>query len=123
MLRWSNDDLRAGAKDMMQPHIQDLLAFLRAVDAYPAHLVGNSWGAFICLRAAIQEPAAVRSLVLEEPPIVLLVIGAPPTGRHLRRLSEAWQEWQGSVFVRVRPSVRSKDGFRLTMLFERTPVH
>lgn len=76
---WPNDDLPSGEKDMMQPHVDDLLAFLRAVDAYPAHLVGNSWGAFICLRAAIQEPAAVRSLVLEEPPLVPLITGAPPS--------------------------------------------
>jgi pimeloyl-ACP methyl ester carboxylesterase len=82
---WPNEDLPFGAKDTMQPHVEDLLAFLRAVDAYPAHLVGNSWGAFICLRAAIQEPAAVRSLVLEEPPIVPLVIGAPPAPAHILR--------------------------------------
>lgn len=76
---WPNEDLPSGEKDMMQLHVEDLLAFLRAVDAYPAHLVGNSWGAFICLRAAIQEPAAVRSLVLEEPPLVPLITGAPPS--------------------------------------------
>ena len=75
---WPNQDLPWGEKDTMQPHVDDVLAFLRAVDAYPAHLVGNSWGAFICLRAAIQEPAAVRSLVLEEPPLVPLITGAPP---------------------------------------------
>jgi pimeloyl-ACP methyl ester carboxylesterase len=63
----------------MQPHVDDLLAFLRAVDAYPAHLMGNSWGAFICLRAALQEPSAVLSLVLEEPPLVPLITGAPPS--------------------------------------------
>jgi len=33
----------------MGPHIEDLLAFLHALDADPAHLVGNSLGAFICL--------------------------------------------------------------------------
>lgn len=75
---WPNEDLPSGAKDMMQPHVDDLLALLRAIDAYPAHLVGNSWGAFICLRAAMQDPGAVRSLVLEEPPLVPLITGAPP---------------------------------------------
>jgi pimeloyl-ACP methyl ester carboxylesterase len=74
---WPNGDLPSGAKDMMQPHVDDLLAFLRAVDAYPAHLMGNSWGAFTCLKAAMQEPLAVRSLVLEEPPLVPLITGAP----------------------------------------------
>jgi pimeloyl-ACP methyl ester carboxylesterase len=76
---WPNEDLPSGAKDMMQPHVGDLLAFLRAVDAYPAHLMGNSWGAFVCLKAAMREPAAVRSLVLEEPPLVPLITGAPPS--------------------------------------------
>jgi pimeloyl-ACP methyl ester carboxylesterase len=57
---WPNAELPLGAPDMMQPHVEDLLAFLRALGAYPAHLVGNSWGAFICLRAAIQQPAAVQ---------------------------------------------------------------
>ena len=69
----------------MQPHVDDLLPFLRAIDAHPAHLVGNSWGAFICLRAAMQEPSAVRSLVLEEPPIVPLIIGAPPASSQILR--------------------------------------
>lgn len=76
---WPNDELAPGAEDWMEPHVDDLLAFQRAVDAYPAHLVGNSWGAFICLKAALREPAAVRSLVLEEPPLVPLVLGAPPS--------------------------------------------
>lgn len=62
---WPNEDLPSGARDTMGPHVRDLLDFLRVVDAHPAHLVGNSWGAFICLVAALREPAAVRSLVLE----------------------------------------------------------
>jgi pimeloyl-ACP methyl ester carboxylesterase len=82
---WPNEELPLGAPDMMQPHVEDLLAFLRALGAYPAHLVGNSWGAFICLRAAIQQPAAVRSLVLEEPPLVPLIIGAPPAPTRIAR--------------------------------------
>jgi pimeloyl-ACP methyl ester carboxylesterase len=82
---WPNENLPSEAKDMMLPHVEDLLALLRAVHAYPAHLAGNSWGAFICLRAAIQEPAAVRSLVLEEPPLVPLIIGAPPAPSHILR--------------------------------------
>ena len=82
---WPNENLPSEAKDMMHPHVEDLLAFLRAIHAHPAHLVGNSWGAFICLRAAIQEPAAVRSLVLEEPPLVPLIIGAPPAPSHILR--------------------------------------
>ena len=71
-----NDDIETGADDQMLPHVDDLAAFLQAVDAAPAHLVGNSWGAFICLLTAIRHPDLVRTLVLEEPPLLPLVIGA-----------------------------------------------
>jgi len=76
---WPNEDLSTGGRDTMKPHVDDLLAFLRATDARPAHLVGNSWRAFICLMAAIREADSVRSLVLEEPPLVPLVMGNPPS--------------------------------------------
>ena len=75
---WPNTDLPPGDRDTMDQHVDDLLSFLRAIDAYPAHLVGNSLGAFISLIAAIREPAAVRSLVVEEPPLIPLVTGNPP---------------------------------------------
>jgi len=71
-----NDDIAPGIADPMPPHVDDLVAFLRAIDAAPAHLVGNSWGAFVCLLAAIHHPDVVRSLVLEEPPLLPLVLGS-----------------------------------------------
>lgn len=71
-----NDDIETGADDQMLPHVDDLAAFLQTIDAVPAHLVGNSWGAFICLLTAIRHPELVRTLVLEEPPLLPLVIGA-----------------------------------------------
>ena len=71
-----NSDIDPGSDDQMLPHVDDLAAFLRAVDAAPAHLVGNSWGGFICLLTARRHPELVRSLVVEEPPVIPLVIGA-----------------------------------------------
>lgn len=82
---WPNADLPRGERDTMQPHVDDLLRFLQAIDAHPAHLVGNSWGAFVSLRLAMQHQQAVRSLVLEEPPLVPLVTGAPPSPAHILR--------------------------------------
>jgi pimeloyl-ACP methyl ester carboxylesterase len=76
-----NDDIEPGADDQMLPHVDDLAAFVRAV--------GNSWGAFICLLTAIRHPDVVRSLVLEEPPVLPLVIGAgsrPEPGTLVRNL-------------------------------------
>ena len=53
----------------------------RSADAAPAHLVGHSWGGFICLLTAIRHPELVRSLVLAEPPVLSLFISVPPKPR------------------------------------------
>jgi pimeloyl-ACP methyl ester carboxylesterase len=70
----------------MLAHVDDLTAFLRVVDAAPAHLVGHSWGAFISLLTAIRHPRLVRSLVLAEPPVLPLFMSAPPRPTELLRL-------------------------------------
>src|SRR5688500_16485333 len=48
-----NPDITPGEDDEMLPHVDDLAALLRVLDAAPAHLVGHSWGGFICLLTAI----------------------------------------------------------------------
>jgi pimeloyl-ACP methyl ester carboxylesterase len=81
-----NEDIGPGVDDQMQPHVDDLVAFLREIDAEPAHLVGNSWGAFICLLTAVQHPEVVRTLVIEEPPVLSLFVSTPPRPVELLRL-------------------------------------
>jgi pimeloyl-ACP methyl ester carboxylesterase len=76
-----NKDIAPGADDQMLPHVRDLIAFLRVIDAAPAHLVGHSWGAFICLLTAIRHPQMVRSVVLQEPPVLSLFASTPPRPR------------------------------------------
>ena len=78
-----NEDIEPGADDQMLPHVDDLAALLRVIGAAPAHLVGHSWGAFICLLAAIRHPEVVRSLVLQEPPVLSLFVSTPPRLREL----------------------------------------
>ncbi len=73
-----NEDIPPGLDDQMLPHVEDLAAFMRAIGAAPAHLVGHSWGAFICLLVAIRRPGLVRSLVLAEPPALSLFTSTPP---------------------------------------------
>jgi pimeloyl-ACP methyl ester carboxylesterase len=48
----------------------DLANFLRAVGAYPAHIVGHSYGAYTALILAMKHPELVRSVVLAEPPLL-----------------------------------------------------
>jgi pimeloyl-ACP methyl ester carboxylesterase len=72
-----NCDIEPSADDQMLPHVDDLVSFLRSIDATPAHLVGHSWGAFICLLTAIRHPQLVRSVVLQEPPVLSLFVSTP----------------------------------------------
>ena len=74
-------DVNAG-DDVSLVAVEDLAAFLGKMQAAPAHLVGNSLGAYICLVTAIRYPDLVRSLVLAEPPALPLLASIPP------RLSE-----------------------------------
>jgi len=73
-----NEEGAAGADYTWPRHVDDLLVFLDATKAAPAHLVGNSSGAYIALLAAIRQPDAVRTLVLEEPPVMALLMSTPP---------------------------------------------
>ena len=82
-----NDDLALDAEDPWELHGEDLAAFLAAVGADPAHLVGNSQGAYIALLVALRHPHLVRSLVLEEPPALpLFLTRVPPRATELLRL-------------------------------------
>lgn len=47
---------------------RDCLAVLGALDAAPAHVIGVSYSAAVALELAGQAPAAVRSLMIVEPP-------------------------------------------------------
>jgi 3-oxoadipate enol-lactonase len=48
-------------------HVDDLLALIDSLSAYPAHLVGLSLGGRVALRVAAANPEAVRSLTLADP--------------------------------------------------------
>ena len=47
----------------------DVIAFLRGRAHRPAHLVGHSLGAIVAIAVAADAPEAVRSVVLEDPPL------------------------------------------------------
>lgn len=81
-----NEEIEQDADNQTVPHVDDLVTFLQAVDTTPAHLIGHSWGALICLLAAIRHPQVVRSLVLQEPPVLSLFISARPRPTELLRL-------------------------------------
>lgn len=76
-----------GADVPLETMAEDLVSFLRLLDLSPAHLVGSSSGAYVCLLLARKEPALVRTLTLAEPPVLpLLGVTVPPSPLEMLRL-------------------------------------
>jgi pimeloyl-ACP methyl ester carboxylesterase len=83
---WPNEAIEDGTDFSMGEHVDDLEALVRSLDAAPAHLVGHSYGAFLCLLLALRKPSLVRSLVLAEPPVITLFVSSTPKLPELLRL-------------------------------------
>ncbi len=83
---WPNEEIPDGAEYRMDQHVEDLLVLLRSLDVVPAHLVGHSYGAYICLILAVRDPASVRTMVLEEAPVVPLFASLPPKPSEMLKL-------------------------------------
>jgi len=75
---WPNQKIQEGADYSMEEHADDLKAVMEETGAAPAHLVGHSYGAFLCLLFAIEHPDLVRTLVLGEPPTYTLYVSSTP---------------------------------------------
>lgn len=83
---WPNEPIAGRADYSMPEQVADLRALIQKLDAKPAHLVGHSYGAFLCLLVAIQEPSFVRTLVLAEPPAITLFVSSRPKPLELLKL-------------------------------------
>ncbi len=51
-------------------HADDLIAFIQALGLAPVNVVGNSFGAYTTLLAAIRRPNLLKKIVIGEPPIL-----------------------------------------------------
>jgi pimeloyl-ACP methyl ester carboxylesterase len=83
---WPNDPIPDGTDYSMDEQVADLRALVRSLNAAPAHLVGHSYGAFLCLLVAMREPSLVRTLVLAEPPAITLFVSSTPKPMELLKL-------------------------------------
>lgn len=83
---WPNALIAADETYAMEEQVEDLKALLAGLDVAPAHLVGHSYGAFLCLLVAMEEPALVRSLALTEPPVTTLFVSPMPRPLEILRL-------------------------------------
>lgn len=83
---WPNAAIVDGADDPMWAHADDLAELIRRLDAGPAHLMGNSRGGFICLLTALRYPELVRSIAVEEPPVMPLLVSNHPKPAEILKL-------------------------------------
>jgi pimeloyl-ACP methyl ester carboxylesterase len=75
---WPNEPIGVGVVDTITQHASDLATLIEKLQIGPAHLVGSSWGGFVVLVVARDRPQLVRSLVVQEAPVIPLFLGAPP---------------------------------------------
>lgn len=71
--KWQGD----GSDYSIDLHAQDLASFIKALNLEKVCLIGNSYGAFTSLMTAIKNPNLVKSLVLNEPPVLPLLVSNP----------------------------------------------
>jgi pimeloyl-ACP methyl ester carboxylesterase len=73
-----NLPIGAGIDDVLSQHADDLIALVERLQLGKVHLVGNSSGAFVCLLVARQRPDLVRTMTLEEPPVISMFFRSLP---------------------------------------------
>jgi non-heme chloroperoxidase len=74
---WPNAEPGDGTLYAVDQHAADLDSLIETLGLAPAHVVGSSYGAMTALTLAVQRPAAIRSLVLGEPPLLPWLAGLP----------------------------------------------
>jgi non-heme chloroperoxidase len=83
---WPNKPIADHTDYSMMLHVEDLAALIEVLKVAPVHLVGHSYGAFLCMLLAMKEPHLVKSLVLAEPPAITLFVSSQPKPAELIRL-------------------------------------
>jgi len=83
---WPNEPIPADADYSMMEHVDDLQALIHSLGISPVHLVGHSYGAFICLLLVMRDPGLIRSLVLAEPPAITLFVSNTPKPHEIIKL-------------------------------------
>ena len=100
----------------------DLAALITALHLGPVHLVGTSLGAATALEFAVHHPAAVRSLVLAEPPLHSWIRDSVATANVFAQFMSAIQEPAAIAFRAGNDTAGMRafvDGFAGTARFDR----
>jgi non-heme chloroperoxidase len=70
---WQGD----GSDYSISLHARDLAGFIKVLNLDNVNLIGNSYGAYTSLMTAIDNPGLVKTLVLNEPPVLTLLVSNP----------------------------------------------
>jgi pimeloyl-ACP methyl ester carboxylesterase len=68
---------RSNGQGSIWEDVADLAALIEHLEHFPAHIIGNSFGASIVLRLAGERPELFRSLIVHEPPLFGLLKDEP----------------------------------------------
>jgi len=75
--RGHGDSERTPGRQRVADHVDDLGALLMALDAAPAHLLGNSDGGEVAIKLAVRRPELVASLCVHEPSLYSILPDPP----------------------------------------------
>ena len=78
--RGHSESERPPGQGSIHEDVADLAALIEHLDAAPAWVVGNSWGAVITLRLAAARPELLRGIAVHEPPLIALIADDPVVG-------------------------------------------
>jgi pimeloyl-ACP methyl ester carboxylesterase len=79
---------RVSGQGWVAEDVDDLIALVEQLKITPAHIVGNSFGASIVLKAAARRPDVFRSMIIHEPPLFGLLQDSPNAQTALNFVSE-----------------------------------
>jgi pimeloyl-ACP methyl ester carboxylesterase len=99
----------AGQQYSWAARAADLVAFMRQLDAGPAHLLGLSSGGRIATQVAVQYPDLVRSLTVLEPALHELLVDRPET----QPVRDEWTK----AFAPIATAAQAGEAVHATKLF------
>jgi pimeloyl-ACP methyl ester carboxylesterase len=99
----------AGQQYSWAARAADLVAFMRLLNASPAHLVGLSSGGRLVTMVTLEHPDLVRSLTVMEPPIHELLVDLPEA----QPVRDAW----GKAFAPIATAAKGGEAVHATKLF------
>ena len=101
---WPGD----GSDYSLALHAKDLEGFIRVLNAGPVHLVGNSYGGFVVAIVATEHPELVRSVVVGEPAVGVLI-------KDLPEAKDTWTERTRDIGL-MKEAVKNGDSAKATEL-------